>query len=91
MEYSDTMPNYRYDFLSALGGTLNKRGGAMTKWSLVVCSLAVLLVLSVGLMSGSVPAEEKTLTAEGKLLSPEVIGCKQNTRHLAPQFYIIIV
>ena len=63
------MPNYRYDFVSALGGALNKRGaGAMTKWSLVVCSLAVLLVLSVGIMSGSLPSapeEKTTLTAEG--------------------------
>lgn len=71
MEYGNTMPNYRYDFVSALGGALNKRGaGAMTKWSLVVCSLAVLLIVSVGILSGSLPsgpvAEEKALTAEGK-------------------------
>ena len=70
MEYSNTMPNYRYDFVSVLGGSLNKRGAgalAMTKWSLVMCSLAVLLVLSVGIMSGSLPPapEEKTMTAEG--------------------------
>ena len=80
MEYSNTMPNYRYDFVSALGGALNKRGaGAMTKWSLAVCCLGVLLVVSVGIMSGSLPSapEEKALTAEGKVLSPEVMRCKQ--------------
>ena len=76
MEYGDTIPSYRYDFISALEGALDKRGGGAmtTKWSLVMCSLTVLLVLSLGLLSsgtGSVSLEGKALTTEGTYKSVE--------------------
>lgn len=65
MDYS-SISTVRYDIVSVLGG-LTTRGGAMAKWSLVMCSLAALLVLSVILLSSSIPADkkQKPLTAEG--------------------------
>ena len=74
-----SLPNYRYELVSPLGGGISAAHGSsgrtMTRWSLLVCSLAVLLVLSVSITlsgSGSVPQsstaekKRKPLSAEGK-------------------------
>lgn len=88
----NSLPNYRYELVSSLGGGLSTAQGTsgrtMTRWSLVVCSLAVLLVLSVSINlsgSGSIPSsaapekKRKTLLAEGidpnHLASCRAKGC----------------
>ena len=68
----NTVRNYRHAFVSVLERELSSsRTGTMTKWLLVVCSLAILLVLSVSLLSGCLPSsdeKQKPLTAEGKMI-----------------------